>query len=129
MSKAKSQILPPVHPGGLHGTDAAQHERDGLDLRVPVTRIAELRDERRSITPDTALRLARYFNTSPGILAESSEGLRSGNNAGQVFTRYREGSAAGFTYRCERGLIDSNFPAAGSAPAGQPRRRSLQMMT
>jgi hypothetical protein len=26
-------------------------------------------------------------------------------------------------------LIDSNFPAAGSAPAGQPRRLSLQMMT
>src|ERR1700677_4312537 len=98
MSKAKSQILPPVHPGGLHGTD-------GRDLRVRVTRIAEIRDERRSITPDTALRLARYFNTSPGILAESSEGLRSGSNAGQVFTRYREGSAAGFTCRCERGLM------------------------
>jgi antitoxin HigA-1 len=31
---------------------------------VPVTRIAEIVHERRGITPDTALRLARYFNTS-----------------------------------------------------------------
>jgi antitoxin HigA-1 len=38
--------------------------RLALDLRVPVTRIAEIIHERRGITPDTALRLARYFNTS-----------------------------------------------------------------
>ena len=38
--------------------------RLALDLRVPVTRIAEIVRERRGITPDTALRLARYFNTS-----------------------------------------------------------------
>ena len=36
-----------------------------LALRVPVTRVAEIAHERRAITPDTALRLARYFNTSP----------------------------------------------------------------
>ncbi|MBI3933920.1 MAG: HigA family addiction module antidote protein, partial [Acidobacteria bacterium] len=35
-----------------------------LDLHVPVTRIAEIVHERRSITPDTALRLGRYFNTT-----------------------------------------------------------------
>jgi addiction module HigA family antidote len=35
-----------------------------MDLHVPVTRIAEIIHERRGITPDTALRLARYFNTS-----------------------------------------------------------------
>jgi antitoxin HigA-1 len=35
-----------------------------LDLHMPVTRIAEIVHERRAITPDTALRLARYFNTS-----------------------------------------------------------------
>lgn len=38
--------------------------RLALDLRVPVTRIAEIVHERRGITPDTALRLARYFNTT-----------------------------------------------------------------
>lgn len=36
-----------------------------LDLRVPTTRIAEIVHERRAITPETALRLARYFNTTP----------------------------------------------------------------
>ena len=34
-------------------------------LRVPATRLHEIVKERRSITPDTALRLARHFGTSP----------------------------------------------------------------
>jgi antitoxin HigA-1 len=35
------------------------------DLHVPVTRVSEIVNGRRSITADTALRLARYFgNTS-----------------------------------------------------------------
>jgi addiction module HigA family antidote len=33
--------------------------RLALDLRVPVTRVAEIVHERRGITPNTALRLAR----------------------------------------------------------------------
>ena len=36
-----------------------------LDLRVPVTRIAEIVHQRRAITTDTALRLGRYFKTTP----------------------------------------------------------------
>jgi addiction module HigA family antidote len=39
--------------------------RLALDLRVPVTRIADIVAERRGISPDTALRLGRYFKTSP----------------------------------------------------------------
>ena len=39
--------------------------RPALELRVPVTRIGEIVHERRGISPETALRLARYFNTSP----------------------------------------------------------------
>jgi addiction module HigA family antidote len=35
-----------------------------MELRVPVTRISEIVRERRGITADTALRLARYFNMS-----------------------------------------------------------------
>lgn len=34
------------------------------DLSVPVTRIAEVVNECRAITPDMALRLARYLGTS-----------------------------------------------------------------
>ncbi|RPH63423.1 MAG: addiction module antidote protein, HigA family [Burkholderiales bacterium] len=36
-----------------------------IDLRVPAPRINDIVRERRSITPDTALRLARYFGTTP----------------------------------------------------------------
>jgi addiction module HigA family antidote len=38
-----------------------------LDLHVPATRIGEIirRDRPRAVTPDTALRLARYFGTTP----------------------------------------------------------------
>lgn len=61
--------LPPIHPGEILRADFMEPlqlslNRLALDLRVPVTRIAEIVRERRGITPDTALRLARYFNTS-----------------------------------------------------------------
>lgn len=36
-----------------------------LALRVPAPRINDIVRERRAITPDTALRLARYFDTTP----------------------------------------------------------------
>ena len=38
-------------------------------LRVPAPRINDLVRERRGVTPDTALRLARYFATTPQFLA------------------------------------------------------------
>jgi len=65
----RSKKLPPIHPGEILREDflkplGLSRNRLALDLRVPVTRIAEIVRERRSITPDTALRLARYFNTS-----------------------------------------------------------------
>lgn len=36
-----------------------------LKLRVPATRIGEIVNGKRAITPDTALRLARFFGNSP----------------------------------------------------------------
>ncbi len=36
-----------------------------LELKVPAPRINDIVRERRAITPDTALRLSRYFGTSP----------------------------------------------------------------
>ncbi|MBZ5626124.1 MAG: HigA family addiction module antidote protein [Acidobacteriia bacterium] len=39
--------------------------RVARDLRVPVTRIAEIVHGRRGVSSDTALRLARYFGTTP----------------------------------------------------------------
>jgi len=71
MAKAQ-KLLPPIHPGEILRADFMEPlrlsmNRLALDLRVPVTRIAEIVHERRAITADTALRLARYFNTSAGF--------------------------------------------------------------
>jgi antitoxin HigA-1 len=67
---ARSQKrLPPIHPGEILRAEFMEPlqlsmNRLALDLHVPVTRIAEIVHERRGISPDTALRLARYFQTS-----------------------------------------------------------------
>ena len=68
MSK-NEKLLPPIHPGEILREDFLRPlqlsmNKLAMDLHVPVTRIAEIIHERRGITPDTALRLARYFNTS-----------------------------------------------------------------
>jgi antitoxin HigA-1 len=67
---AKSRRLPPVHPGEILREDlmaplGLSINRLARDLRVPVTRMSEIVNRRRSITADTALRLARYFSTTP----------------------------------------------------------------
>jgi len=64
--------LKPVHPGEILSEEFLKPyqlsmNRVALDLRVPVTRIADIVAERRGITSDTALRLARYFKTSPAF--------------------------------------------------------------
>ncbi len=66
---SKSRKLPPIHPGEILREDfmvplRISMNKLALDLHVPVTRIAEIVHERRGITPDTALRLGRYFDTS-----------------------------------------------------------------
>jgi len=62
--------LKPVHPGEILNEEflkplGLSMNRIAMDLRVPLTRIADIVHERRGITTDTALRLARYFKTSP----------------------------------------------------------------
>lgn len=56
----------PVHPGEILREDfliplGLSVNALALALRVPATRLHEIVKERRAITPDTALRLARYF--------------------------------------------------------------------
>jgi addiction module HigA family antidote len=68
MPKARKSLRP-VHPGEILREDfvtplGLSMNKLALGLRVPVTRIAEIVHERRGVTPDTALRLGRYFNTS-----------------------------------------------------------------
>jgi addiction module HigA family antidote len=62
--------LKPVHPGEILREEfmaplSLSMNRMAMDLRVPVTRIADIVNERRGITADTALRFARYFKNSP----------------------------------------------------------------
>jgi addiction module HigA family antidote len=66
----KARRLPPVHPGEILREDLLKPlrisvNRLGRDLRVPVTRMSEIVNGRRGVTADTALRLARYFGTTP----------------------------------------------------------------
>jgi addiction module HigA family antidote len=62
--------LHPVHPGEVLLEEflrpvALSQNRLALDIGVPARRINEIVLGRRSITADTALRLARYFRNSP----------------------------------------------------------------
>ena len=61
--------LPPMHPGDLL-KDELQEINVSLNelaraLRVPMNRISAIVNGKRAITVDTAMRLARYFGTSP----------------------------------------------------------------
>jgi antitoxin HigA-1 len=62
--------MPALHPGEMLREEfmkplGLSANALAIALRVPVTRISEITRERRGITADTALRLARYFNMTP----------------------------------------------------------------
>lgn len=62
--------LVPVHPGEVLREEflvplGLSRHRLALDLRVPTHVIYTIVQGKRSITPDIALRLARYFEMSP----------------------------------------------------------------
>ena len=62
--------IKPVHPGEILREEflaplGLSMNKLALDIRVPATRIADIVHERRAISPETALRLARYFDTTP----------------------------------------------------------------
>jgi addiction module HigA family antidote len=65
----KSNQLPPIHPGEILREEfmkprALSQNALARGLHVPPRRINEIVLEKRGITADTALRLARYFGTS-----------------------------------------------------------------
>ena len=66
MSKAK---LSPIHPGEILmeeflKTMGISQYRLAKDINVPARRINEIVQGKRAVTPDTALRLSRYFGLS-----------------------------------------------------------------
>src|ERR1035437_4707464 len=66
----RAKIIPPIHPGETLREDflkplGLSANRLAMELLVPVTRINDIVRGKRAITADTALRLARYFGTTP----------------------------------------------------------------
>jgi len=63
------ELLPPLHPGEilleefLEPMGISQY-RLAKDISVPPRRINEIVKGKRAVTPDTALRLSRFFGTS-----------------------------------------------------------------
>jgi addiction module HigA family antidote len=66
----KANKLPPVHPGEIlqeefMGPLGLSQNALARALKVPPRRVNELVHGKRSISVDTALRLARYWGTTP----------------------------------------------------------------
>ncbi len=62
--------IPPIHPGEILMEEflkpmGISQNKIAMDMRVPPRRINEIILGKRRITPDTALRLAKYFHMSP----------------------------------------------------------------
>ncbi len=62
--------MPPIHPGEIFLEEyliplGISQNKLGRDLGVPAQRINDIIRGKRAITVDTALRLARYFDTTP----------------------------------------------------------------
>ena len=62
-------LLDPIHPGEVLVEDfmkplGVSQNRLARDIDVPVSRVAGIVKGERAITADTALRLARFFDTS-----------------------------------------------------------------
>lgn len=98
--------MPPLHPGEMLREEfmkplGLSANALAMELRVPVSRISEILRERRGISGDTALRLARYFNMSP----EFWMGIQ---------TRYE---------------LDSAADAAGAAIEKEIRPRALRTLS
>lgn len=59
----------PIHPGEILREEylvplGMSANALAMELRVPAPRINDIVRERRAVTPDTALRLSRYFGTT-----------------------------------------------------------------
>ncbi len=62
--------LPPIHPGEILAEEfikplSISQYRVAKDINVPPRRINEIVLGKRAVTADTALRLGRYFGTTP----------------------------------------------------------------
>jgi addiction module HigA family antidote len=68
----KRKLLEPIHPGEILLEEFMKPmgisiNRLARDIAVPPGRVSAIVNCRRAITADTALRLGRYFGTSPDV--------------------------------------------------------------
>jgi len=66
----RTKTMAPVHPGETLREDFLKPlgltaNRLAMELLVPATRVNDIVRGKRAVTADTALRLARYFNSTP----------------------------------------------------------------
>ncbi len=68
-SRSRAPKLPPVHPGEILKETlddlGLSMNRLAQEIRVPANRISAIAAGHRAITGETALRLGRYFGTTP----------------------------------------------------------------
>ena len=83
-----SNGMRPVHPGEILGEEL---EELGLSanalakaLDVPTNRVTAILKGQRGITADTALRLSRYFGTTPQLWQKPPEGFRAARGGDRI---------------------------------------------
>lgn len=94
--RAEEKLLPAIHPGEILREEfmvplEISINRLARDLHAPPNRISEIVNERRGISADTALRLARYFGNSPQfwINLQTAYDLElAGRNVGPSIEQY-----------------------------------------
>ncbi len=103
-------LMPALHPGEMLREEfmkplGLSANALAIALRVPVTRISEIVRERRGITADTALRLARYFNMTPEfwMRLQMDYDLESADAAQQASLREEIRPRPGFRPQTEGG--------------------------
>ena len=91
----------PVHPGEILREDylgplGMSVNALALALGVPATRIHEIVKERRSVTADTAARLARYFggDAASWLALQSDYDLKTLPTRGEIMARVAPRKAA-----------------------------------
>jgi addiction module HigA family antidote len=89
----ETERMPPLHPGEVLCEEfmkplAISQNQLGRDLAVPPRRINEIVHGKRSISADTAVRLALYFGTSPqfwlGLQADYDLEVLEGGKAEEI---------------------------------------------
>ena len=124
----KTKTMPPIHPGETLREDFLKPlgltaNRLAMELMVPVTRVNDIARGKRAITADTALRLSRYFGTTPQFWTnlqanydlDLAEDARGAEIAATV-VRIRGGACAGELVQ-HVVCIRSDLPVGGDVGA------------